>query len=129
MLKTGCVFDRTEIGNFYSSIGKAIEFDNLTMFFALYQDESLVGVMKMYQDGDRCKIDKIDKASLVTDEMEEFLLKSGINYALTFNAKQLACDKCYSHYLIPMTFVEEGDVMVGDVDKIDFPSKCGCNHK
>ncbi|MEG1520410.1 MAG: hypothetical protein RR458_05415 [Clostridia bacterium] len=129
MLKTGCIFNREEISAFFKKANAKIGFDNYTMFFALYDNDEIIGMLKMYPDNTRCRIEKAVKLDKLTDEMEEFLLKSAINYALTFNTKQLICDSFYEKILEPMNFVMANGDMIGDTERIDFPSKCGCNHK
>lgn len=125
MLKTGCIFNREEISEFFNKVNVKIGFDNHTMFFALYENEEIVGMLKMYPDNARCRIEKAVISPKVTEEMEEFLLKSGINFALTFNTKQIICTKEYEQYLEPMKFVVANGEMIGDTERIVFPSKCG----
>ena len=124
MLKTACVFDRTIIGDFYKNVEVENEFNNVTMYFAMYEDDAIIGMVKMYPQNSKCRIEKVVGNSILTEEKTEFLLKSAINYALTFQTSHLVCDIIYKKYLVPMHFVEVSGELIGDINKVDFPSKC-----
>lgn len=124
MLKCGCVFDRSEIANFYSLVGEKIQFDNISMFFALYENDEMKGLVKMFPENGRCRVQNAIKTKELTRDMEEFLIKSAINFALTFDTKEIIMDRYYEAFLLPMNFRLEEDELVGELAKIDFPHKC-----
>lgn len=123
MLKTGCVFDLNAIEKFYSDCGKNAGISNSSMFFQMSEDDSFYGMIRMDIQGDTCFLqDAVVKTENI--QYEEFLLKSCVNFALTFSAKKIKTSKKYQEFLIPMHFKEQGDWLVGDVGEIDFPHKC-----
>lgn len=126
MYKTCCIFDHNEIETFYNKIGKKIEFDNITMFFALYEDDELVATIKLQPEDGNCRLFEVEKMDKVDEECEEFLFKSTVNFALTVNAKYLVCNVArYERYLLPMHFEKKGNEYYGDINVVDFPhDKC-----
>lgn len=127
MLKTGCVFALEEIEEFYKSCGENAMLANDAMFFYLAEDGEYFGMIRMCMQGDTCFLqDIVCKAPNIL--YEEFLLKSCVNFALTFAAKKIATTKKYAQFLIAMHFEKQGENLVGDVEKIDFPHPC-CDGK
>lgn len=124
MLKTCCIFDRKQLNEFFENIGIEEKYDDYSMYYGLYEEESLIAITKMYPENKRVRIDKIKAVNSINDLYEEFLLKSAINFALTFNAEEMIITNYYKNYLIPMHFVECDSEMIGKMNEIDFPHCC-----
>ncbi len=123
MLKTGCVFDIDAIENFYKSCGKSSGISNSSMFFQMSEDNEFYGMIRMDIDGDTCVLcDAVVKTENI--QYEEFLLKSCVNFALTFSATKMKTSMKYKQFLIPMHFAEIGGELVGNMSEIDFPHTC-----
>ncbi len=123
MLKTGCVFDLEKIAEFYSECGADAGISNSSMFFQMSEDGKFYGMIRMDIQGDTCVLqDAVLRSE--NENYEEFLLKSCVNFALTFSADKLKTTKKYQRFLIPMHFYEEGEFLVGKVAEIDFPHAC-----
>ncbi|MFI3167753.1 MAG: hypothetical protein R3Y32_06490 [Bacillota bacterium] len=127
MLKTGCVFDLEKIENFYQSCGEDAGISNTSMFFQMSEDDVFYGMIKMDMNGEDCILqDAVVKTSNL--QYEEFLLKSCINFALTFNAKRIVTSVKYQQFLIPMHFFADGENLAGSTAEIDFPHTCQCGN-
>ncbi len=128
MIKTGCIFDREVLQKFYSEINTQIVFDNMTMFFSLSENEKLIGIVRMFPKDNRCMILDADKSDALGEMEEEFLFKSAINFALTFNTEEILMTKTYEKYLLPMGFTQfDENHLIGKTKTIDFPSNCKHN--
>ncbi len=125
MLKTGCIFDLDQIEKFYQDCGENAGITNDSMFFQMSEDGEFFGMIRMHRQGEACFLDDI-VAKSANIQYEEFLLKSCVNFALTFSATEIKTSKKYQQFLIPMFFSEVGDLLVGKTDEIDFPH--ACNH-
>ena len=123
VLKTGTIFDLETIENFYNSVGEKASPENDTMFFVQYENDEIYGMVKLKMEGENCKMFDLVKV-YPNIEYEEFLLKSAINFALTFEAEYIVTTKKYKEFLIPMHFYEENETMKGSLKEIDFPRKC-----
>lgn len=111
------------INQFYKSCGSDAEISNSSMFFQMSEDNEFYGMIRMDIAGDTCVLqDAVVKEQNL--QYEEFLLKSCVNFALTFSAKKLKTTKKYEQFLIPMHFWEEDDCLIGNVSEIDFPHTC-----
>ena len=121
MLKTACVFDSAIIKGFYHSVNVQNEFNETTIYFALYKDESIIGIVTLNQNNTKCFIGEVVGNSEITKDSTEFLLKSAINYALTFQNLHLICNIVYKEFLVPMNFFEVSGEMIGDVERVDCP--------
>ncbi len=123
MLKTGCIFALDKIEEFYKSCGKDAGVSNSSMFFQMSEDEEFFGMIRMDIAGVDCFMqDAVVRCENL--QYEEFLLKSCVNFALTFNAKNIITSKKYQQFLLPMHFCENGENLVGKVEEIDFPHAC-----
>lgn len=128
MIKTGCIFDVDKIESFYETCKKQVMLENNPMTFFLAENDEYFGMMQLFQRGEDCEIGELCTRE-ENEEYEEFLLKSGINLALTFAGKRMFAPTKYAKWLVPMGFCELDGEMVASFSDVDFPSKCGKNHK
>lgn len=124
MLKCGCIFDHGALDEFYASCGIKEEYNDYTMYFCMYEDGELLGVIRMYPENGRCRIEDVVSKEPLSYMYEEFIVKSCINFALTFNVKELVISAKDESFLKPMGFERAGDEMIGNVEIIDFPHPC-----
>ena len=124
MLKGACVFDRAILQDFFKKAGVVEEYNDFTMYYGLFEKGDLIGIVKMYPKDDGCMIEDVIWKGQFPFLYEEFLVKSAINFALTFNTQKLIMTKKCKEFLIPMNFVEKEEFMVGKTDEVDFPHNC-----
>lgn len=124
MLRCGCVFDRKTLDEFFSRCGIKEKYNDYTMYFCMYDGESLVALIRTYPENGRCRVEDVVSPKKISFQYEEFIVKSCINFALTFNVKELVISAKNEAFLKPMGFERAGEDMIGQVDKIDFPHAC-----
>lgn len=124
MLKCACVFDRKLLDAFFRQRKEEEKYDDISMYYGLFEDKSLIALTKMYPENKRVRVEKIKFLSEENNLYEEFLIKSAINFALTFKAKEMIITNYYKNYLLPMHFTEKGNEMIGEMNQIDFPHCC-----
>ena len=124
MIEVKCVFDRELLDSFAERANVKLEIDNKTMFFGAFEDGVLTALLPMFPEKENGIIGTVLEEGALFG-VDELLLKSTINFALTCDLKKIVVRGDYEKWLIPMGFEKVGDQFEGDPAKIDFPHACG----
>ncbi len=124
MLKCGCIFDHEKLNDFFDKCGIKENYNDYTMYFCLYEDDELLAIIRTYPENGRCRIEDPISPKELSYMYEEFAVKSCINFALTFNVKELIMSRKNEKFLLPMHFEVSGEELIGNVEIIDFPHAC-----
>lgn len=104
--------------------GKGLDdHDNFSWHIALSDGGEIIGVARLYKEGDFLLLDKPMLPAFVQSHFE-MLFRTLLLKAETSGFKRAAVREVSDYYL-QFGFEQAGDKMIVDTDKIKFPKLCG----